>query len=66
VTIDQPILLALAGVVGTAIGVLFRSLLAAKDAHITELRETVKYQRGISELLSGTAHRAVGTLEKVT
>lgn len=64
--IDQQVLIAFAGVIGTTLAVLFRALLAAKDAHIGELRETIRYQRELAEIVTGTARRAVGTLEKVT
>lgn len=60
--IDEPVLLTLAGAIGGAIATLFWQLLKAKDAHIAELRETIRYQRSVGELAQGTAHRAVDVL----
>jgi hypothetical protein len=57
--IDQPLLVGLAGVVGSVIAVLFREVMRAKDAHITELRETIKYQRSVIDHGLSTAGRAV-------
>ena len=48
-----------------ALAAVFRWLMVAKDQHIAELRETVRYQRSLNEVLSGTAHRAVGTVERL-
>lgn len=62
---DQATLMALGTAASAAIGTLFWQLLKAKDAHIHELRETVRYQRGVYQISAQTAHRAVGVLEEV-
>ncbi len=50
----------------TAIARLFVALVASKGAHIAELREIVRYQRGVGSQAMGAAHRAVDLVDKVT
>lgn len=64
--LDQGVLLSFAGVIGAAISLLFRELLRAKDAHIAELQEMIRYQRGLGGQAMNAAHRAVDLVDKVT
>lgn len=68
--IEPSVVLAIAGAAAsaavTAIIRLFFALLAAKDAHIAELREVVRYQRGLGGQAVVAGHRALDLVDKVT
>lgn len=68
--IEPSIIIAILGAASTAlltaIGKLFFALLAAKDEHIAELRDIVRYQRGLGSQAVGAGHRALDLVDKVT
>lgn len=67
--IEPSVILAILSAAATAllgaIGKLFMVLLAAKDAHIAEQRETIVYQRSILNRSVGTADTAVRTVDRI-
>lgn len=65
-TVVLAILGAIAAALTGAIGKLFFALLAAKDAHISELRDIVRYQRGLGGQAVQAGHRALDLVDKVT